>query len=330
MPIFSIILATRDRPALFSEALESVLSQSFTDFEIHVVNDGSAPEHRAAYESVIAAAQARIGERIKSHWLVRRPKGHGQSYSLNYGVDHASGDYIGILDDDDVWTDNGHLARAAKALANTPADMYMANQRAYLRDKELEGPLWLSELAREVSARGTRPDADGVFSVSIDDLMATSGFCHLNCLIVRRSLYQGVGSMDEGIRWECDRDIFLRLIDQAGTMLHHPAFMSRHNVPDPTKSLNMTTTLGMVDKRLLQVRVLDKAALFSKHAAIREHGRMHKGYALKKIVEELAGKQQWQTAASYAWQALGALPTVKWAAYSAYCQVRAWLQGNKS
>ncbi|MEC5387208.1 glycosyltransferase family 2 protein [Uliginosibacterium sp. H3] len=330
MPTFSIILATRDRPVLFSEALESVLTQSFTDFEIHVVNDGSAPEHLAAYESVIAAAQARIGDRIKSHWLVRRPKGHGQSYSLNYGVDQASGEYIGILDDDDTWTDNEHLARAAKALASRPADMYMANQRAFLLNKELQGPIWLSELAREVAARGSNADADGVFSVSIDDLMATSGFCHLNCLIVRRSLYQGVGMMDEGIRWECDRDIFLRLIDQAGTMLHHPAVVSRHNVPDPSKTLNMTTAMGMLDKRLLQVRVLDKAALFSKHAAIRKHGRMHKGYALKKVVEELAGKQQWQTAASYAWQALGALPTLKWAAYSTLCQLRSWLQGNKA
>ena len=45
MPLFSILLATRDRPALFGEALASVLAQRFEDFEIVVVDDGSDPAH---------------------------------------------------------------------------------------------------------------------------------------------------------------------------------------------------------------------------------------------------------------------------------------------
>ena len=46
MPFFSVVMATRNRPALFRQALESVLDQSCRDIEIIVVNDGSASEYQ--------------------------------------------------------------------------------------------------------------------------------------------------------------------------------------------------------------------------------------------------------------------------------------------
>lgn len=327
MPKFSVVMATRDRPRLFGEALESVLCQTYGDFEVIVVNDGSAADHDTEYERVYALAGERIGDRIKIHRLIRRPKGHGQSYSINFGVDQAAGEYVCFLDDDDVWTDTGHFARAAVAVGAAPnADLYMSNQRAYLRDERVLGPIWLDALETELACRGMKPDANGVFQVGVDDLMQTSGFCHMNCLIVRRELFKAVGGMDEGIRWECDRDLFLRLIDQGERMLFHPVFMSHHNVPDPGKTLNMTTAVSMLEKRLLQIRVLDKAALFAAHPKIRAHARQHKGYALKKIAEELAAKKEWQSAAYYAREALGAKFSVKWALFAVYCSSRGILE----
>lgn len=323
MPKFSVVLATRDRPGLFSEALDSVLSQTFDDFEIIVVNDGSSPDHESAYRQSFQSAAAKIGDRLKVHHLVRRPKGHGQSYSINFGVSHATGEYACFLDDDDVWTDNAHLARAAAAVdAAAHADLYMGNQRAYLRNELVPGPIWLDGLESELLSRGMRPDAFGCFHVSVDDLMRTSGFCHLNCFVVRRALFEDIGGMDEGIRWECDRDLFLRLIDRSDDMLFHPAFMSRHNVPDPAKTQNMTTAVSMLEKRLLQIRVLDKAALFASHSQIRAHARKHKGYALKKIAEELAAKKQWKSAAYFAREALGVGFSAKWMLFTAYCGIR--------
>ena len=103
MPIlFSVILATRDRPGLFSEALDSVLAQTHPAVEIIVVNDGSKPECLADYQPIWAAAAAARGAQFQAHSLVHRPKGHGQSYSINYGVAQARGDYVCFLDDDDA------------------------------------------------------------------------------------------------------------------------------------------------------------------------------------------------------------------------------------
>lgn len=326
-PTFSVILATRDRPRLFAEALHSVMAQDFPGFEIIVVNDGTSADHLEGYQAIWDQAAGSLRERISVHHLVHRPRGHGQSYSLNYGVAQAKGEYVCFLDDDDKWTDPGHLGRAAGALAamaesGMPADLYMTNQQAWINDRQVLGPVWLEGLAGELIGRGRQSRADGSFEVTVADLMATTGFCHLNCFTVRRALWEQVGGMDEGIRWECDRDIFLRLVDQSGPMLHNPAFMSFHRVPDPSKTANMTTALGMIEKRLLQTQVLDKAALFARHRLIRLHARRHKTFALKRIARELANKQDWTSALSYAAQALGATPGLKWLAFTSYCLLR--------
>jgi glycosyltransferase involved in cell wall biosynthesis len=287
MPLFSVILATRDRPALFAEALASVLAQEKAAYELIVVDDGSLDEHDAAYAGALDRAGEALGERLKVRRLVRRPRGHGQSYSLNYGADEAAGDYLAFLDDDDHWTDPRHLARAAAALDARPAaDLYFTNQSALRAGEPVDEALWLAPLAAALARAGRAPDADGVWTVTVPELLANPGFCHVNCLIVRRALWQAAGGMDEGIRWECDRDLYLRLIDAAGTILHQPAFVAAHNIPDPTKSANMTTALPMLDKRLHQLRVVDKAALFARHPAIRAHGRAHRRYVLQKMAAE--------------------------------------------
>src|SRR5215472_14692620 len=111
-PLFSVILATRNRAPLFTVALQSVLEQRFSEVEIIVVDDGSAEEQRPHYEALVAAVP-----RARMFTLVRRERGHGQSYALNHGAQHARGKYLCFLDDDDQWTDSGHLGRAAAVIA---------------------------------------------------------------------------------------------------------------------------------------------------------------------------------------------------------------------
>jgi glycosyltransferase involved in cell wall biosynthesis len=329
LPRFSVILATRDRPALFAEALDSVLAQRGAEFEVHVVNDGSRADLVAEYEPIWSRAAKQLGERFAVHTLVHRPRGHGQSYSLNFGVAAARGDYVCFLDDDDKWTDPGHLARAAGAIdavasGPQPLDLYMANQTAWISPERPVGTLWLGTLEAELQQLGRQPDASGVYAVSVDELMASTGFCHLNCLTVRRALFEQVGGMDEGIRWECDRDLFLRLVDVAACMRFHPAVVSYHRVPDPAKAANMTTTLGMADKRLLQSLGLDRALLRSRQPAIRRHARQHKVYALERLALEFADRGDPELAAFFAGQAFGARPSPGRAALWLRSQWQRW------
>jgi glycosyltransferase involved in cell wall biosynthesis len=327
MPLFTIVIATRDRAELFAAALDSVAAQDFTDTEIVVVNDGSRPETLPVYAQVLAKASERLGERLRAFQLVRRPKGHGSSYSLNYGVEQARGDHVCFLDDDDLWIDPVHLTRAAAILRSAQAmgeaaDVYMANQEAWRGSERLTDSIWLEALQGRLQASGRRPDAAGAYRVNVRDLMRVEGFCHLNALIVRREFFNQVGGLDEGIRWENDRELYLRLLDAARHLLHHPATIARHHVPDPQAGTSITTGLNLIERRLWQLRVLDKCALGLTNPLLRAHSRLHKVYALKRVTEELARQQAWHTATYYAAQALGARPSLKWAVYTAYCGLR--------
>src|SRR5690348_8914933 len=128
MTTISVIIATRNRPRLFNDALQSVLRQSAPAAEVIVIDDGSEEAHREGYDLALAAAT----DRVRYYRLVHRPKGHGQSYALNFGVGLAKSDYVAFLDDDDGWTDAAHLERAMAAIdsAAHPVDLYMANQAA--------------------------------------------------------------------------------------------------------------------------------------------------------------------------------------------------------
>jgi glycosyltransferase involved in cell wall biosynthesis len=314
MTTFSVILATRNRPQLFCRALQSVLDQSCGEMEIIVVNDGSDDEHEGEYREIIEQAT----RPIQFHSLLQRRNGHGQSYALNFGAAKARGEYLCFLDDDDEWTDFEYLRRAGTTLQAERPDLHFSNQSAYLHDQRKPGPIWIEDVADLLMRSGRNALPGGAYSVSLDDLLRSSGFCHLNTMIVRRSLFLGVGGMDEGIRWECDHDIYLRLVDRAQTMLYAPDCVSRHNIPDPAKTLSMTTALGELERRLYQLRVFDKAALFASHSAIRDLGRKQKGYTLKRIAETLVAQQQYAAALCYAREAFGVSPTLKWAAYTVY------------
>jgi glycosyltransferase involved in cell wall biosynthesis len=285
------------------------VAQEFADVEVIVVNDGSSADHDAAYAAQLDAARAQLGQRLSAFTLIRRPNGHGPSYALNFGVDQACGTYVGFLDDDDVWLDPDHLSRVDASLADD-ADLFFSNQRAFLLGEEVADMLWLGALAQRLTALNRLPYKNGAFPVTVNDLLKTPGFCHLNCLIVRRALFQHVGGLDETIRWEGDRDVYLRLIDAASTMVYHPRFTARHNIPDPAKTANMTTAINDLQKRLSQLRVVDKAASLARHPRIRAHGRAHRAFVMRKIAAQLAISGDRRGAAAYARSAFGSRPTI--------------------
>ena len=327
MRSISIIIATRNRPVLFAAALRSVVLQTYENVEIVIINDGSDQLHQNEYQKLVNEAMDQSNDNVQYHCLAPRRRGHGAEYARNFGVAHARGDYIAFLDDDDCWIDEKYLFRAASIVAEatpvSPIDLVFANQSAYISNVRQPGPVWLEGLASELDRSGQKPGRHGEFRVEVSDLMATGNFCHLNTTIVRRELFDEAGGMDETIGWEGDRDLYLRLIDTAREIRYLPHVVSRHNVPLPTNASSITTRLSMIERRLSQLRLLDKAALFAEHAEIRHHGLRHKGYALKKIAEDLAAAGRPALALRYAREALGLQPTLKWAGFTLLLALRA-------
>lgn len=323
---FSVIIASRNRPVLVREAIRSVLAQTHPSIEIILVNDGSDGEHAAAY----IAIRQELPAHARFFDIQHTRKGHGQSYALNRGAEMAQGTYLCFLDDDDFWTDPEHLSRAWAALsaAGPRAEVYFANQKAYLAGVLINKPIWLEALEQQLKARNA-PAPEGVYAVSVEDLMKCSGFGHLNTSIVKRELFERIGGLDENIRYENDRDFYLRHIDQAHGILYCPSFVSRHNAPDPTKALNMSTTVSYLEKMLFRAYVLDKARLFCNSPAIRAAATRSKGDTLRQIATRLHADGRPHAAFRYSLGALGARFSFKWLGYCGYLAMRAAVGGRQ-
>ncbi len=319
---FSVIIPSRNRPALLRKAIESVLMQDHDSVEVWVINDGSDGENEAAYQAI----GRDFGDRVQVHDLEKTTTGHGQSYGINIGVELANGTHVTFLDDDDFWTDPQHLSRCKQLIdqQDEPIDAIYCNQQAIRSDGSIANPVWLDGLLDNPRIQPRCIDeATPAYALSVEQLMRHPGFGHLNTSIVRRSLYLEIGGMDNGIRYECDRDFYLRTVDAARTIVHIPLVVSQHNVPDQSRQDNMSTAVNDFQKLLYQLYLLDKARLMAKHAAVRIHGRESKANALKRISEILAREGRYTAAAGYAREALGIGFTFKWLAYTTWLGAKA-------
>ena len=96
MPRVSVVIPVYGVEQFVEAAVRSVLDQSFEDFEIIIVNDRSPDRSLEICESI-------EDSRIK---IVTHNENRGLAGARNTGIRHASGEYIGLLDSDDLWEPN--------------------------------------------------------------------------------------------------------------------------------------------------------------------------------------------------------------------------------
>ncbi|MCR5702188.1 MAG: glycosyltransferase [Lachnospiraceae bacterium] len=89
----SIIMPTYKRAQIIKKSIKSVLNQTYTDFELIIVDDGSGDGTSEVVESL-------SDKRIKFYEL---EENKGACYARNYAIDKATGDYFAFLDSDNVW-----------------------------------------------------------------------------------------------------------------------------------------------------------------------------------------------------------------------------------
>lgn len=96
-PLVTVYIPTHNRINLLLRALKTVLTQTYTRIEIIIVDDGSIDDTEKQLAPYINTQQIRY---FKNH------KAQGACYSRNLAIEHAQGDYITGLDDDDEFTPN--------------------------------------------------------------------------------------------------------------------------------------------------------------------------------------------------------------------------------
>jgi glycosyltransferase involved in cell wall biosynthesis len=164
-------------------AVESVLGQTFSDFEIVIVDDGSSDRT----SDVLAQYSSRL------HYV--RQRNAGQAAARNRGIAEGSGTYIAFLDGDDVWTPR-KLERQLAPLLNRD-DVGVSYCACLVVDEELR-------TLREYRSRQQR-------DLSEDLLLEGNVVGIPGAVVVRKELLERVGGFDTGLEYCCDWDLWIRL-----------------------------------------------------------------------------------------------------------------------
>ncbi len=185
----SVIITTRNRAERLRGAMASVLGQTYKDFELIVIDDGSDDETEGV---VRACADARV------HYI-RHEQHLGPVAALNEGLQVARGELIAILDDDDLWVDPRKLEWQVAFLDEHPDTVLVATNIIVMN------PVTNVEIAR---SRYRLSDAD------IRNHFFWSNPIAHSSVLYRRATALAVGGYDADFPRGKDYDLWMKLAKQ--------------------------------------------------------------------------------------------------------------------
>jgi glycosyltransferase involved in cell wall biosynthesis len=202
-PLVSVIIPTFNRFAMLCEAIDSVLAQTFSDFEIIVVDDGSYDE--------TGSISARYGPSIKYIFQ----KNQGVSVSRNRGIREAEGDFICFLDSDDLWLPRKLAVQYAKMIEN-PAESISYTEE-----------IWYRRGVRVNPKRKHAKHGGWIFTQCLPLCIISP-----SSVMIRKSLFQDVGLFDEGLPVCEDYDLWLRIAKNFPIrLIQEPLIIKRNGHP---------------------------------------------------------------------------------------------------
>jgi GT2 family glycosyltransferase len=187
MPIISVILPVYNGERTIKETMDSVLNQTFLDFELIVINDGSQ-------DSTLEVVSRIVDSRLKVFSYANA----GLAATRNRGISHAIGEYISFIDADDFWTSD-KLEAQFKAL--------QANPQAAVAYSWTD---WIDESGQFLRSGGhITVNGDVYAKLLLRDFIESGS----NPLIRKHALAE-VGGFDESLAAVEDWDMWLRLAAQ--------------------------------------------------------------------------------------------------------------------
>lgn len=194
-PQVSIIIPTRNRPALVRRAVHTVLNQTLTDWELIVIDDGS--------EIPVTPELLRTNDPRVT--VLRREGGTGVSATRNAGIAQATGAWVAFLDDDDYWAREKLEIQLGHAAISGSGFVYTA-------------VILVDEDGRYVYERGIGPDPDMTRA-----LLSHNAVGEPSSVVVRRDILDAAGPFSDRLSMLADWDMWLRL-----TALTRPFGVRRH------------------------------------------------------------------------------------------------------
>ena len=189
MPKVSVNIPCFNSARFIEETLNSVLSQTYADFEIIVMDDGSTDDTGRIVNSF---GDSRIKYSYKNN--------EGLSETRNKGIFASSGQYIAFLDHDDIWLPR-KLEKQVAMLEE--GDLGLVFSDCYiLRDGKKEKMTYFDRC---------RPERGVVFE---DLLLESSNFIPLSTVVMRRDAFKEIGYFKKEFRIGEEYELFLRAADK--------------------------------------------------------------------------------------------------------------------
>ena len=228
-PLVSVIIPAYNAAGFIGEALDSVFAQTYSNYEVIVVNDGSPDT--AQLEKVLAPFRDRL--------VYLEQENKGPSAARNHAIGKARGEFVAFLDSDDNWLPN-YLAEQTKLIGGEP-EFDMVYSDALLFG---DGPL---------AGRRFMECAPSVGPVTFESLLLYQTSVITSGTVVRRQSVIDAGLFDERfIRCE-DFDLWIRLAHRGARIGFQEQVLARHRAHGASLAAN---EIAMVES---QVEVLKKA-----------------------------------------------------------------------
>lgn len=185
-PLVSVIIPTYDRGEHLSDAVDSVMHQTYENIELLIVDDGSpTPASETLSDTSF--------DDLHSVTFIRHNENRGANVARNNGIRTATGEYLAFLDDDDRWHET-KISRQVEAFRSSDPEVGVV-----YTGKRAEGPT------------GTNVTAPTVGGDVVKDLLTGESFGQFSSVMVRSDVIDAAGLPDERFPSWQDREWFFRL-----------------------------------------------------------------------------------------------------------------------
>ncbi|MEM9924523.1 MAG: glycosyltransferase [Cyanobacteria bacterium P01_D01_bin.50] len=212
MSYFSIIIPAYNAIKYLPETLESVLKQTFSNFEVLIINDGSS-------DNIIEWVADIIDPRVK---LISQDN-QGVSAARNAGIDKSKGEYIAFLDADDLWEPT-KLEKQLQCLKKNPSLGLIHTAMMLIDEKGKSlGRTFISNV-----------EGDALKALLEENTIVTSS------VIVRRNCLETVGKFDRNLHSSEDWELWVRIASlYPFALIKEPLVFHRQHPHNTTKNWQM-------------------------------------------------------------------------------------------
>lgn len=216
--MFSIIIPLYNKEKHIKDTLDSVWAQSFTDFEVIVVNDGSTDKSLEIIQSI-------NDERLQLFSI----KNQGVSHARNYGISKANSDLIVFLDADDLWLEH-HLQDLKELYEEFPNCGLYCKAYDKIKGKTIITSNY-KDIPRQKKWKGVIKDY--FYHSSINSLASSSS------IAIPKFVFESVGAFNENFNSGEDTDMWIRIALKYPTAFDNTVSVL-HNLNAYEKQTNTT------------------------------------------------------------------------------------------